>query len=154
DFTEVGGGIHSVKLCGDDPLHLERCENNTQAGANMRFRLNPELHISDNLRILSQIDLLDNIVLGSTPDGYANVPGNNQYNVVSRGGYSPLGAFASTQWAPSAGQNSLTDSVSVKRVWGEYRTPIGLLRFGRMPSHWGLGMFVNGGDGHDSDYQS
>jgi uncharacterized protein (TIGR04551 family) len=39
-------------------------------------------------------------------------------------------------------------------VWGEYLTPIGLLRFGRMPSHWGLGMLANGGDGIDSDYQS
>jgi uncharacterized protein (TIGR04551 family) len=154
DYIDLGGGPHHVRLCGDDPLNLERCENNTQAGANMRFRLNPELHISDNLRVLSQIDLLDNIVLGSTPDGYANRPGSNGYNVVGRGGYSPLGTFASTQWAPSAGQNSLTDSVSVKRVWGEYRTPIGLLRFGRMPSHWGLGMFVNGGDSYDSDYQS
>jgi hypothetical protein len=41
-----------------------------QAGANMRFRLTPELHISDNLRVLSQIDMLDNLVLGSTPSGF------------------------------------------------------------------------------------
>jgi uncharacterized protein (TIGR04551 family) len=154
NYTDLGGNLHPVRLCGDDPLKPEVCENNTQAGANMRFRLNPELHISDNLRVLSQIDLLDNLVLGSTPDGYANRPGPGGYTVVGRGGYSPLGTFSSTQWAPSAGQNSLTDSVSVKRVWGEYRTPVGLLRFGRMPSHWGLGMLVNGGEGHDSDYQS
>ena len=31
-------------------------------------RSNPEIHISDNLRIMTQIDLLDNLVLGSTPD--------------------------------------------------------------------------------------
>src|SRR5690606_28967482 len=71
-----------------------------------------------------------------------------------RGGYAPTGAFATTQWAPTAGQNSLSDSVAVKRVWGEYTTPIGLLRFGRMASHWGLGMLVNDGNGHDSDYGS
>jgi hypothetical protein len=41
------------------------CRANMQAGANMRFRLNPELHISDNLRVISQIDLLDNLVLGT-----------------------------------------------------------------------------------------
>ncbi|WP_437669717.1 TIGR04551 family protein [Sorangium sp. So ce131] len=150
----------AVNLCdpsdaSDGTRTFRRCESDTQAGANMRFRLNPELHISDNLRILSQVDLLDNVVLGSTPEGYANRPGaGGGYEVVGRGGYSPLGAFAGTQWAPRAGVNSTTDSISVKRIWGEYMTPIGLLRFGRMPNHWGLGMVANSGDGYDSDYQS
>ncbi|AUX34498.1 MULTISPECIES: TIGR04551 family protein [Sorangium] len=152
---------HAVNLCdpsettsgGSRDFHW--CKSDTQAGANMRFRLNPELHISDNLRILSQVDLLDNVVLGSTPEGYANQPGaGGGYQVARRGGYSPLGAFSSTQWAPSAGINSTRDSISVKRIWGEYMTPVGLLRFGRMPNHWGLGMVANSGDGHDSDYQS
>ncbi|WP_437806828.1 TIGR04551 family protein [Sorangium sp. So ce1078] len=133
---------------------FDNCKSDTQAGANMRFRLNPELHISDNLRILSQVDLLDNVVLGSTPEGYTNRPGSEGYEVARRGGYSPLGAFSSTQWAPSAGVNSPRDSISVKRIWGEYMTPLGLLRFGRMPNHWGLGMVANSGDGYDSDYQS
>lgn len=155
DHIDILGNAHSIRLCGDDPTNPERCENNTQAGANMRFRINPELHISDNLRVLSQVDLLDNLVLGSTPDGYVNQPGSGGgYSVVGRGGYSPTGAFSSTQWAPTAGQNSLQDSVSVKRVWGEYLTPLGLLRFGRMPSQWGLGILANGGDGYDSDFQS
>jgi uncharacterized protein (TIGR04551 family) len=157
DYIDVNGNPHAVKLCGKDPTStstLEACDNKTQASANMRFRLNPELHISDNLRVLSQIDLLDNMVLGSTPEGYANVPSGTGYSVVGRGGYSPLGAFSTTQWAPTAGQNSLSNSISVKRVWGEYQTPVGVLRFGRMPSHWGLGILANAGDGHDSDYQS
>jgi uncharacterized protein (TIGR04551 family) len=157
-YTDIKGGAHQIALCGSDPTgkpeDLEACDNNTNAGANMRLRLSPEIHISDNLRILTQIDLLDNVSLGSTPEGYGNQPGTGGYSVVGRGGYSPTGAFASTQWAPSAGQNSTTDSIVVKRVWGEYLTPIGLLRFGRMPSHWGLGMLANGGDGIDSDYQS
>jgi uncharacterized protein (TIGR04551 family) len=33
-------------------------------------------------------------------------------------------------------------------------TPVGQLRFGRMPSQWGLGMVDNAGDGIDSDYQT
>jgi uncharacterized protein (TIGR04551 family) len=154
DYTDAAGIRHQIDLCGDDPTVRERCENNTQAGANMRFRINPELHISDNLRIMSQIDLLDNVVLGSTPDGYGNQPGNGGYEVVARGGYAPTSAFSTTQWAPSSGQNSNNDSIQVKRVWAEYLTPIGQLRFGRMPSHWGLGMIANSGDGHDSDWQS
>jgi uncharacterized protein (TIGR04551 family) len=154
--TGAVGMRHAVTFCGSNPLMPQACTNNTQAGANMRFRLNPEIHISDNLRVMAQIDMLDNLVLGSTPEGYANQPAGTSagYAPVARGGYAPLGAFSTTQWAPVAGVNSTQNSVTVKRVWGEYTTPIGLLRFGRMPSHWGLGMVANSGDGHDSDWQS
>jgi uncharacterized protein (TIGR04551 family) len=126
------------------------CEDNTNAGANLRFRLDPEFHISDNLRVISQIDLLDNLVLGSTPGGYAV----NNGSVAERSGYAPLGIFDDGAAAPSAGRNSLRDSIIVKRVWAEWSTPVGQLRFGRMPNHWGLGMVNNAGDGHDDDYQS
>ena len=139
-----------------DPAEgLYSCKDKTQAGANMRFRLNPELHISDNLRVMSQIDLLDNLVLGSTPEGYANTPDQDGgYQVVKRAGYTPLGAFDTTQEPPSNGSNSFRDSIRVKRVWAEYLTPVGQVRFGRMPSHWGLGILANAGDGYDDDYQT
>jgi uncharacterized protein (TIGR04551 family) len=150
-YTDTQGN-RFVTLCGNKPEAPENCSNNTQAQANMRFRLNPELHISDNLRVMAQIDMLDNLLLGSTPEGYSNESGG--YTVRERGGYAPLGAFSTTQWAPQAGVNSTKDSILVKRVWAEYMTPVGTLRFGRMPSHWGLGIFANSGDGHDSDWQS
>jgi uncharacterized protein (TIGR04551 family) len=125
------------------------CDDNTNAGGNLRFRLDPEFHVSDNLRVMTQIDLLDNVVLGSTPSGYA-VDGGS---VVERSGYSPLGALDDGTAAPSS-RNSLRDSIIVKRVWAEWVTPVGQLRFGRMPNHWGLGMVNNAGDGHDDNYQS
>jgi uncharacterized protein (TIGR04551 family) len=153
-YVSTDGTQHLVNLCGQ-PNAPQNCENKTQAGANMRFRLNPELHISDNLRILSQIDLLDNLVLGSTPGGYYNDTGTSGARVRgAQNGYAPLDSFATTQDPPVAGQNSWDNSVAVKRVWGEYLTPAGLLRFGRMPNHWGLGILANAGDGYDSDWQS
>jgi uncharacterized protein (TIGR04551 family) len=132
------------------------CKNKNQSSANLRFRINPELHISDNLRILSQIDVLDNLVLGSTPSGYANQPssGTGGYSVVPRSGYTPMSFFDNTTEPPSAGINSYKDSIRVKRAWGEFSTPLGQLRFGRMPDHFGLGMYHNAGDGYDDDYQS
>ncbi|MCU0694221.1 MAG: TIGR04551 family protein [Polyangiaceae bacterium] len=148
---------HNVPLCGENASHpaARSCTDKSQASANVRFRLNPEVHVSDNLRILSQIDMLDNLVLGSTPEGYANVPSaNGGFMRSSPSGYAPTGAFQENQVPPSAGVNSARDSIRVKRVWGEYVTPIGQLRFGRMPSHWGLGILENAGDGFDSDYQS
>ena len=155
DYIDTNGKRHTVALCGDNPQDKEPCDTATQAGANMRLRFSPELYISDNLRVVSQIDLLDNVVLGSTPQGYANQPTSGTgYEVVARGGYSPTSAFVTTQWAPVGGFNSTRDAVTVKRVWGEYSTPIGQLSFGRMPSHWGLGMVENAGDGFDSDWQT
>jgi len=50
--------------------------------------------------------------------------------------------------------NGYRNSIDVQRAWAEYLTPLGQIRFGRMPSHWGLGMLVNSGDGIDHDYQS
>ncbi|MFZ5893766.1 MAG: TIGR04551 family protein [Myxococcota bacterium] len=134
-FEESGRGSST------STQNLTGCKNNTQAGANLRFRLNPELHISDNLRVISQIDLLDNLVLGSTPSGNA---GSDQPNAFYDQSTSP----------PRSGVNSLRDSIHVKRAWAEYSTPIGEARFGRMPNHWGLGMVNHAGDGYDDDYQS
>ena len=165
-YQGISGSGQSVTICGSNATPNQACQDRTESGANLRFRLNPEIHISDNLRILSQIDLLDNLVLGSTPDSYAMQPGTSatgnstgyvpvQYN----GGYAPVNyapfAFQSTtQGPPTAGVNGWTNSIAVKRAWGEYMTPVGQLRFGRMPQQWGLGIVANAGDGIDSDYQS
>jgi uncharacterized protein (TIGR04551 family) len=134
---------------------LYSCDDKTQTGANMRFRFSPELHISDNLRIKSQVDILDNLTLGSTPEGYRYaVRGAKGLEVTQRSGATSLGFYDSTQVSPTSGSNSLVDSIRVKRAWAEYTTPLGELRFGRMPLHWGLGMLYNSGDGYDDDYQS
>lgn len=146
---ESGGGSDNPEVA------LRNCGNNSQAGANMRFRLDPELHISDNLRVVSQIDLLDNATLGSTPNGYQLQPGGSGgYAVAERNGYLNNGVFDDTVVPPSSGVNSLSDSIRVKRAWAEYSTPVGQLRFGRMPNHFGLGMLHHSGDGYDDDYQS
>ena len=140
----------AVKLCSNSP-NFTNCIDKTQSSANLRFRVNPELHISDNLRILSQIDMLDNLVLGSTPDSYAQAASG----VAASGNpNAPLGFFSTTQGSPTAGVNSTQNSINVNRVWAEYMTPVGQLRFGRMPDQFGLGMVHNSGDGIDSDYQS
>jgi uncharacterized protein (TIGR04551 family) len=135
---------------------LRGCQNKTQAGANLRFRLNPQIHVSDNLRINSQVDILDNLVYGSTPEGYGIMPSQSGYGYVAvpRSGYVPNGYLDSTESPPTSGVNGLEDSVRVKRAWAEYTTPLGEIRFGRMPNHWGLGMLYNSGDGYDDDAQS
>ena len=146
-YTASSGSTYALRFCGSNGKSI--CEDKSQAGANIRFRVNPELHVSDNLRVMSQIDMLDNLVLGSTPGGY-----NGQGSPSSTSPYVPIGAFASTQVPPTSGFNSFQNSINIRRAWGEYATPVGQLRFGRMPSQWGLGILENSGDTHDSDWQS
>ncbi|HWZ90017.1 MAG TPA: TIGR04551 family protein [Polyangiaceae bacterium] len=164
-FTDTSGTAHGPATCTADEVNAgtdttptnanHGCKSGTQAGANLRFRLNPELHVSDNLRVISQIDLLDNVVLGSTPGEYQVTPSSGSgYAVAARSGYTPIGFYTSTTSPPTSGVNSLRDSIAVKRVWAEFATPVGELRFGRMPNHWGLGIVNNSGDGYDDNYQS
>jgi uncharacterized protein (TIGR04551 family) len=116
-----------------------RCQRrHGHASANLRLRLEPTLHITDTVQVHSQVDLLDNVVLGSTPDTYlfANPDAD-------------LDLFTRSQVPPQAGVNSLDDSILVKRAWGHIRFGFGLdVQFGRMPWSWGMGMVANSGNGY------
>ncbi len=117
--------------------------SHTITGVNMRFRLEPTINVSEELRIKSQIDMLDNLVWGSTP-AYAY----SQYQGTSV-------AFLGTgQVSPVAGVNAALDAVQVKQVYGEVSTPVGLLKFGRMASNFGLGINYNDGSCLDCDLQT
>src|SRR5207302_5125149 len=116
----------------------------TVAGANMRFRFEPTFNISEEVRIKMQVDALDNVIMGSNPD-YA-FSRNLSY------ARDPFSVFSDSQVPPSSAINGLTDSIAVKRIYGEVSTPVGLLRFGRMGSNWGLGMLHNDGNCLDCDY--
>lgn len=115
----------------------------TVAGVNMRFRFEPTFNISEEVRIRLQIDALDNALFGSSPD----------YQFMRNPAYArdAFSLFSQSQNPPQFGLNSIADSIAVKRIYGEVSTPVGILRFGRMGSHWGLGMLHNDGNGIDDD---
>ncbi|MEM9453740.1 MAG: TIGR04551 family protein [Myxococcota bacterium] len=116
-----------------------RCRRrNGLPSANLRLRLEPILHITDTISVHSQVDLLDNVVLGSTPDTYRFDNPNAAIDLFTRG-----------QVPPQAGINDLDDSIVVKRAWGHMRFGFGLdVQFGRMPWSWGMGMVANHGNGY------
>jgi len=101
-------------------------------GANMRFRIMPTMHLSDTIRIVSTMDILDNYVLGSSPD----------YAGALKRADVPLTAFA-TSTTPGI--------IAIKEVYGEWKTLLGLLRIGRQGSQWGLGILANSGNGDGWD---
>jgi len=111
------------------------------ASANIRLRYSPTLHVSESLRIHATFDILDNLVMGSTPDFDGNL---GRPDV-------PLVAFTQSQQSPSNGQNGFADAVRVKEAYGEFQ-PAFLLRVGRMASNWGLGILANAGDEVDDDF--
>ncbi|MCA9673313.1 MAG: TIGR04551 family protein [Myxococcales bacterium] len=128
----------------DRDIQTDDCPDNTLAGANIRLRLEPTINVAEKVRVKMQVDVFDNLSMGSTPDG--------QYLDGGRSPYVPLTAFAQTQAPPIVGRNTRTPALLVKRVWAEIDTPLGQLRFGRMPSHWGLGLLANNGSCWDCNY--
>src|SRR5258708_11283867 len=123
------------------PRSLVSQAERTTAGINMRFRFEPTINVSEEVRIKAQIDALDNILFGSTPD-YA----------FSRSDTQIFSIFSNSQGAPQTCLNSFVNSVNVKRVYAEVTTPVGMLRFGRMGFNWGLGMVHNDGNCLDCDH--
>jgi uncharacterized protein (TIGR04551 family) len=106
----------------------------TLGTANMRLRLDPTVNIGWGVSVHARVDILDNLVLGSTPDG---LPANP---------YTPTSSASTLAAAPES-------SVRVKRAWGEVLFPFGVLSAGRMGAlmSWGTGFFVSSGNCIDCD---
>lgn len=95
-------------------------EADTHWSTNMRLRLEPELNITESLRVHIEADLLDNVVLG-TQQGDAD-----SYGV--------------------AGIDSSQSMIKVNEAWAEIDVLSATLRAGRTDDQWGLGIFANDGD--------
>jgi uncharacterized protein (TIGR04551 family) len=132
DIPEQGGSPFPWAL-GCTPL----ADGTTQTGrpcsdsvktTNIRLRLEPRINVNETTSVYSQIDVLDNYVLGST--------------------------------LPEGGDVDREQQIVVRRAWAEVQTPLGMLKFGRQPNHWGLGIYhnaggedpINGGYDWDSDH--
>jgi uncharacterized protein (TIGR04551 family) len=123
------------------------CRTDNLTSADMRLRLEPTINVTDQVRVKAQLDVFDNMVLGSSPDSYFLNNAAGVTNVTTT-------AYTNSQQSPTSGQNAVFSSIRAKRAWAEVRTPFAELRFGRMPNHWGMGMLVNNGDCLDCDYGS
>jgi uncharacterized protein (TIGR04551 family) len=135
DDPDIGGAPFPNPLgC---QLDVDDACSSTLLTANMRLRLEPVINIHERASVHAQIDVLDNVVLGSNPDTY--------FGDGTIRNDRPLDAFSRSQVPPEGGQNDRFDSIRVKRAWGEVLTPLGLIKFGRQPEHWGTGMFRNSG---------
>jgi len=154
-FDDPGsGGSPFPRALGCTSTALNHPCDDSVSSANMRLRLEPTINLDEGTSVHIQADALDNLVLGSTPSGIDN---SGVYNTTNK---PPVGAFTSSQTAPVRGVNGTLDSITVKRAWGEIALPLGILKFGRMPNQWGMGIYYNAGGmdpvsgvyNYDADY--
>lgn len=117
-------------------------KRSTLATSNMRFRLEPTLNVSDNVRVKAQVDVFDNYVLGSSTSTAFD----------STFGSYPTPFYGSSRTVYQFDPHQDRPAVNPKRAWADVQTPAGLLSFGRMPSGWGLGVLTNAGSGLDQDF--
>ena len=98
-----------------------------------RLRLSPVVSYGDDTKLQLEIDAIDDVVWGDNA------------------------SLAATSLF--AGSPSNTDleggevgSLKLNRVWMEFPIPVGIMRVGRQPSNWGLGLLANAGDGFDDNF--
>lgn len=136
DGADLGGAPFPRALGCTADVAGAPCDN--LSSANMRLRLEPTINLDEGTSVHLQADILDNLVLGSTPTG-------TDLGTYTSSNLPPLGAFGNTQDPPVTGDNSDRDSILIKRAWAEIAIPLGILKAGRMPNHWGMGINHNGG---------
>ena len=154
---KYGGSPFPTALGCKSTLTGHPCDDSLSS-ANMRLRLEPTINLDEGTSVHIQADALDNLVLGSTPSDPVL---GAAYTDPTSGNRPPAGPFNNgTQTNVTQGVNSDRPSIVVKRAWAEVAVPLGVVKFGRMPNHWGMGILyngggadpVNGGYDYDADY--
>jgi len=138
--SPVGSPLNSSQRGSDAQENIDEEDVDSHLGANMRFRYQPTIHITESVRISGTFDIMDNFVLGTSPTGLKNNWGANQF-------YSFDGVSASDS------DTILSNAVRVKALYGEADTIIGTFRAGRVPTHWGMGLVYNDGGVYKRDQQ-
>ena len=88
-----------------------------------RLRLEPKFNLNPSVTFEAEIEAMDDQVWGANPG-----------NVLTQ---------STADKVPN---------VTVKRAWADVMLPVGRLSAGRMPSHWGMGLFSNDGRGFRNDF--
>jgi hypothetical protein len=138
-------GFYRARFRGFDTLSLARDIPETEgfaAYAQHRLWLMPKFLLSDDVRLLVEIKGLDNVVWGDEPAAYdpflTAPPQLFEYDLQS-----PTSTTDET--------SPLLD-LTLWRAYGEVHTPIGLFTFGRVPLHWGSGIWLNNGRSVNPDF--
>ncbi len=97
-----------------------------------RLRITPTLSWGKVATLHMQIDALDDVLWGD----------NNGLSAA------PLFATDTSDQHYLGGSQ---DALRLHKAWVQFKVPVGVMRVGRMPSHWGMGLLANGGGNANFD---
>ena len=138
--SPVGVPLNAEQRGADAQENIKADGSDAHLSGNIRFRYQPTIHITESVRISGTFDILDNLTLGTSPNGLRENWGANEF-------FSFNGADA------VKGESLLSDALSVKALYGEADTILGTFRVGRIPTHWGMGLVYNDGGVYKRDQQ-
>lgn len=143
-------GWYRGRLRAFDSLSLNNFAGTTEgASAYMqhRFWLRPRFIPNDKVGVFLELRGLDNLTWGNQPDGWIDPTTGSSIPAYWVDGLNPPTSSA------ASGENTtpLVD-ISLWRVWSDVQTPVGRFSFGRMPLHWGTGIWQNDGLGLNAEY--
>ena len=95
-----------------------------------RGTLDTTVAFGDGVSLKSRLLLIDDVLFG-----------NNEADVSIL-----TGLTRATSNLTHTDELEPEDDIKLERLWAEVLTPVGLIRAGRQPSNWGLGILANSGD--------
>ncbi|MFT4623405.1 MAG: hypothetical protein ACI8PZ_002061 [Myxococcota bacterium] len=131
-------GYYRARMRLADSLSLDRTLATNEGltwYAQHRLWLRPKLLLSDKAAVFVGIRALDGVYWGDQPATYPSPVAN------------AAPAFDDGLTAPTSDTDSTTplSDITLWRAWAETYTKIGRFKVGRMPVHWGTGMWLNDG---------
>jgi len=126
-------GFYRARARAFDTLSLDRgaaTSEGLSAGASHRLWLRPRFMLTDKVGLFTELRGLDGVTWGDEVSGVETFDG-----VPATG----------VEYGLNAPTGSALLDITLSRVWGEVHTEYGRFTFGRVPLHWGLGLWLNDG---------
>jgi len=114
-------------------------EKGTISWIEHRTRLEPTLALSESFKVHFQLDILE----------YTDFFNGSTITVTAADLF-PF--YREYEPEPGSSSDSLLRIVKMRRAWFELLTPFGMFEAGRMPSHWGMGILSNDGNGFRNNF--
>lgn len=143
-------GEYRARAQAFDTLSLDRELDDSEGlsmGLDHRLILRPRFLLSDRVALNVDIKGMDNLTWGTRATDPSSVVPNAAPTYES--------ILTSPYYDPNAsgedGTAALQD-ITLWHAWGQVHTGIGTFRFGRMPLHWGAGLWLNDGMQGQTDF--
>ena len=122
-------GAYQLRLNFNSNYLLDPDQRLGQTGyAEHRLRLTPKIVEQERIELQAQFDVVSGLFAGDLAP-----------------------SFGELGWTERSQQNGVkARGFDFRYLFATIRLPVGLLQFGQMPNHWGMGLVANSGEGMDA----